>query len=383
MTSYELDKSKWGGAAVFDQLLDCIREKRQEFENQKYISQDVVEKFKEIGMYRAFVPESFGGDEKTPVEFMLAVEAISAADGSAGWVSSFGMNPAYLSALPIETLNEIWKDTPDIVFGAGIFPPQPVENVGDKYQLNGRWKFASGCKGASLLGVGIITKDKSDLPRIAVLPAEEFEIDEDSWNVHGMTATGSFDLLLKDKTVSPDWTCIRGGKPNLEGNFFHYPTLSFAAQVLSVTTAGIARGALDLVYQMAEGRKSVTGAPNVADRSYVQIEMAKAEARLRSARSFFYESAESAWDCILTNGEVTPDLVNLLRLSTSHLTRECAEVTSTAYKMVGMTSVYCDHPLSRAFRDVHLVVQHAFMGEITFQNAGAMFFGKKPLPGYL
>ena len=68
MTSYELDKSKWGGAAVFDQLLDCIREKRQEFENQKYISQDVVEKFKEIGMYRAFVPESFGGDEKTPVE---------------------------------------------------------------------------------------------------------------------------------------------------------------------------------------------------------------------------------------------------------------------------------------------------------------------------
>lgn len=383
MSRYTLDKNLWGGSEKFDALLTDIRDRRSEFEKLRYLPQDVVDTYKDIGIYRAFVPKSFGGDEKSPVEFLLAVEAISAADGSAGWVSSFGMNPAYLAALPIETLNEIWKDTPDIVFGAGIFPPQPVDDVDGGYKINGHWKFASGCKGASLLGVGIVTQEESKLPRIAVLPADQCDIDEESWGVHGMAATGSFDLRVTDQVVAKEWTCVRGGKPNLDGDFFRYPSLSFAAQVLSVTTAGVAREALDCVYQMAEGRKSVTGAPNVGDRAYVQIEMAKAEARLRSARNFFYESAENAWNHVVEHGEITPELTNLLRLSTSHLTRECVEVTSTAYKMVGMTSVYYEHPLSRAFRDVHLAVQHAFMGEITFQNAGAMFFGKQPLPGYL
>ncbi len=383
MSAYVLDKSHWGGEAVFDALLADVRKRRKEFEAQRYISQDIVDKFKEVGIYRAFVPKKFGGDEKSPVDFLLAVEAISAADGSAGWVASFGMNPTYLAALPHETLEKIWQDTPDIVFGAGIFPPQKVKSVDGGYLVNGRWQFASGCKGTSLLGAGIITEEKTALPRLAVMPSEKVAIDEESWNVHGMTGTGSFDIIVNDVVVPEEWTCIRGGKPNLDGAFFHYPALSFATQVLSVTTAGIAREALNIVYQMAETRKSVTGAPNISDRSYVLIEMAKAEARLRSARGFFFDSAQAAWDCVNETGELTPDVISMLRLSSSHLTRECADVTATAYKMVGMTSVYYDHPLSRCFRDVHLATQHAFMGEITFQNAGAMLFGKEPLPGYL
>ncbi len=383
MTAYVLDKTRWGGEKIFDALLNDVRARRNEFETQRYISDDVVSKFKEVGMYRAFVPKNFGGDEKTPMEFLLAVEAIAAADGSAGWVSSFGMAPTYLAALPNETLDKIWQDTPDIVFGAGIFPPQQSVKAEGGYRVSGRWQFASGSKGTNLLGVGILTEEKTALPRMAVLPTEQVLIDESSWHVHGMAGTGSFDIVVDDVFVPEEWTCIRGGKPNIDGHFFRYPSLSLATQVLSVTTAGIARESLDIVYEMAEGRKSVTGAPGVGDRNYVQIEMAKAEARLRSARAFFYESTEQAWDAIAEHGEVPPDLINMLRLSASHLTRECAEVTATAYKMVGMSSVYYAHPLSRCFRDVHLATQHAFMGEITFQNAGAMLFGKQPLPGYL
>ena len=42
-----------------------------------------------------------------------------------------------------------------------------------------------------------------------------------------------------------------------------------------------------------------------------------------------------------------------------------------------------DSPLARCVNDAQVVTQHAFMGDITYQNAGAMFFGKQPLPGYL
>jgi alkylation response protein AidB-like acyl-CoA dehydrogenase len=382
MSVNTLDKSRWGGAEVFDQLLVDIRERRQEFEAQRFISKDIVERFQDIGIYRAFAPEQFGGDNKTPSEFLQVIEVLSAADGSAGWVASFGMNPAYLASLPMPTLEQVWQHSPDVVFAGGIFPPQPAVRVDGGFKVSGRWQFASGCMGASLLGVGILPEEKGGLPRMAVLKPEQVKI-EKTWNVHGLIATGSFDLVVEDAIVAEEWTFIRGSAPTLDAPFFRYPSLSFAAQVLSVTALGIAREALDIIVAMSSGRKSVTGAPLIGDRVYAQIEMAKAEAKLRSSRAFFYQAVDDVWAAIIAGGKPSAEQVSMLRLSTTHLTRECAEATQTAYNLAGMTSTYYDHPLSRCFRDSQMVTQHAFMGEITYQNAGAMLFGNDPLPGYL
>lgn len=377
-----VDKSQWGGEARFDALLESIRQRREEFEAQRHISQDIIEEFKAIGIYRAMVPASYGGDEKSPAEFLKMVEAISAADGSAGWVASFGMNPAYLAALPKATLDQVWRDSPDVVFAGGIFPPQPAERIDRGFRISGRWKFASGCMGASLCGVGILPDEEGALPRMAVLPRDQVVIDP-TWDMLGMVATGSHDLVVEDAYVPEEWTFVRGGKPTIESPFFRYPSLSFAAQVLAVTTLGLAREALDVVGAMAGGRKSVTGAPNLGEREYAQIALGKAEAKVRAARSFFYESTEAAWSAIEAGGEPSRDQVNLLRLSTTHLTQDCAEAVRDVYQISGMTGADNGHPLSRILRDSQLCTQHAFMGEITWKNAGAIFFGHDPLPGYL
>ncbi|RTE64828.1 flavin-dependent monooxygenase [Amphritea opalescens] len=382
MTANVINKEAWGGAEVFDALLADIRLRRQEFETQRYVSQDIVERFKEIGVYRAFVPKRFGGDEKSPTEFLQMVEAISAADGSAGWVASFGMNPAYLASLPLETIEKVWAETPNVVFAGGIFPPQPAKRVEGGFLVNGRWQFASGCMGSSICGVGITPDDGESLPRMAVIPRDQVTI-EPTWNVVGMVGTGSHDLVVEDVIVPEEWTFTRGGKPTLDSPFFKYPSLSFAAQVLAVTTLGLAREAIDVVRGMAAGRKSVTGAPNLGEREYVQIEIAKAEAKVRSSKAFFYESTNDVWATIMAGDEPTPDQVSMLRLSATNLTHECAEAIRIAYQVSGMTGAYNDHPLSRIMRDSMMCTQHAFMGAITYKNAGAMLFDHKPLPGYL
>jgi len=382
MSRYQIDKSAWGGKDKVDALLQEIRDRRMEFEEQKYISADIINTFKEVGVYRAFVPKQFGGDEQSPLEFLLLVEAIAAASGSAGWVASFGMNPAYLAALPMESIEKVWQDSPDVVFAGGIFPPQPAKLEAGKYNVSGRWSFGSGCMGASLIGVGI-KDENSPLPRMAVLPKEQVFIDQDSWDVHGMRGTGSFDLVVDNVQVAPEWTFVRGSKPNLDTDFFRYPALTFAAQVLAVNGLGIAREALDIVINSAKGRKSVTGAPNLGERAYVQVAIAKAEAKLQSIRSFFYESTQALWECIQRGEEPSRELISQVRLATSNVAHEAADVTQTAYRLAGMTGIYNHHPLSTCFKDANLVTQHAFMGEITFQNAGAILFGHDPLPGYL
>lgn len=372
------------GPAALDDLLVEIKKRRKEFETQKFISQDIIERFRALGVYRALVAKRFGGDEKSPAEFCQLVETISAADGSAGWVASFGIGGVYLAALPVDTLKQLYADTPDLVFAGGIFPPRPANYVEGGLMINGRWSFASGCMGSDVVGVGIAPTrgDAVGLPRMAVMPRRKIRI-EPNWDVAGLQGTGSHDLVVENVVVAEEWTFVRGGKSSLDEPLYSYPTLAFAAQVLSTVALGVARAALDELVAMSSGRSSVTGAPRLGDRIYVQLDVAKSEAALRSARSWFYEAIDDVWQVLLAGGTPSNQQVSMLRLSATHATRVSAEVARTVQMLSGMTGVYESSPLAACVRDAQMVTQHAFMGDITYQNAGAMFFNLPPLPGYL
>ncbi|MGO4752327.1 acyl-CoA dehydrogenase family protein, partial [Streptomyces sp. 2MCAF27] len=140
---------------TLDQVLAVVAERRAEFEQKRHVPPDVIAEFKRAGIYRAGVPKRFGGDALPPAEFLALIERISEVDGSAGWVASFGSSGIYLAALPEETQARLYADGPDVAFAGGLFPVQPAERAEGGYRVSGRWKFASGCKGADLLGVGI------------------------------------------------------------------------------------------------------------------------------------------------------------------------------------------------------------------------------------
>ncbi len=371
-------------AAGLDDLLQDIRKRRKEFEAQRFISPDIIQGFKKVGVYRALVAQRFGGDEKSPAEFCRLIERISQADGSAGWVASFGIGGIYLAALPLATLEKLYANGPDVVFAGGIFPPQPAERVDGGFKVNGRWSWGSGSMGAEVVGAGILPKnaDGSGLPRMAVMPREKVQI-APNWDVMGLLGTGSHDIVVKDVVVPEEWTFVRGGPASLDTPLYRYPTLSFAAQVLTVVGLGIARAAIDEVLGMAAGRASVTGAPNLGERVYVQLEIAKIEAELRAARAWFFEAIDDVWQVLVAGGKPSDHQVSMLRLSTTHASRVGADVARRAQMLSGGTGVYESSPLAAQVRDAQMITQHAFMGDITYQNAGAMLFGLKPLPGYL
>lgn len=249
-------------------LLGNLRARRDELHALGHIPQDLVEQFQSLGLYRAFVPEKLGGAGTSPVEFLRMVEEISAADGSAGWVASFGFASKYLSSLPASTLAEIYGESPDVVFAGAVFPPQIAAPTEGGYRVNGRWGFGSGSMGASLIGVGIKLEGESGgLPRMAVMPANKIRIEE-NWNVIGMFATGSHDLVVEDVVVPEDYTLIRGAPPSIDTPAYHYPTMAMAAQVLAIVGAGVAREAIDILMAMAT-KKSITGAPALGDRPNV------------------------------------------------------------------------------------------------------------------
>ena len=364
---------------LFQQVLAEVRERREEFDALSHVPRDMIERFKQVGIYRAATPKCFGGDALAPGLFLQMIERISEADGSAGWVASFGSAGVYLAALPPETLAELYADSPDLVFAGGLFPLQPAQVVEGGWQVNGTWKFASGCMGADLLGVGIGAAGGK--PRTAVFRPQQVEIIE-NWDVVGLKGTGSHDLRVSDKRVDERWTFIRGGASTIDEPLFRYPSIAYAAQVLAVVNLGLARAALDEISRMAGG-SGITGAPKLSDRAYVRIEIAKAEAKLNAARGFFYSATEQVWNSILAGNPVTPEQTSLLRLSAIHVSQAGAEVVQSAYSLAGTTAIYLRHPLQRYLRDSMVVTQHAFLSEGLYDGAGSVFLGVQPFPGYI
>ncbi|WP_246775075.1 acyl-CoA dehydrogenase family protein [Bradyrhizobium diazoefficiens] len=125
------------GGITLSSLLAEIRARRSEFVTAQKIPDDIIHGFKRLGVYRAMVAKCFGGEERTPAAFCRMIERISAADGSAGWVASFGGAACYLAALPIETLGKIYANGPDVVYAGGLFPLQPARRSTDGFIVNG------------------------------------------------------------------------------------------------------------------------------------------------------------------------------------------------------------------------------------------------------
>jgi len=370
-----------------DALCQEIRERActGEFDNQAYVSQDIIDKLKQIGVYRALVPKRFGGNEWSPKQFCELIEQLSKADGSVGWVASFGMSPAYLGSLPEATLEQLYKDSPDIVFAGGIFPPQPAEITDAGVVVSGRWKFSSGCMGADIVGVGISPQKDNEaqgLPRMAVMPANKAEIDM-TWDTVGLKGTGSHDLVVKDVLVAKEWTFVRGEPSKLPEPFFKYPSLSLATQVLTVVGIGVAAAALEEFQKLAPGKSSITGGAEIANRPVTQYEFAQAEAEFKAARVWFYDTMQIVWNEVLAGRTPSAAQISDMRLSCTHVARVCAHVTRKIQMLAGMTAIYTHNPFSRFVNDTNVVTQHAFMGDATLQNAGLVSFGMKPAPGYL
>ncbi|WP_225899701.1 acyl-CoA dehydrogenase family protein [Croceicoccus gelatinilyticus] len=367
---------------VPESFLAEMRQRRGEFAALGRLPRDVVERLRGFGTYRALVAKRYGGMETTPARFLEYVETLATADGSVGWVASFGVSSMYLAALPEATLAKIYADGPDVIFAGALFPPQKAERCEGGLKISGRWPFGSGSTGADLIGVGIkVDEEGGGLPRMAVMPSSSATI-EDNWDVIGLRGTGSHDIVVKDAVVSDDWTFVRGSAPSLDSPLYRYPAMAFAAQVLAIVGVGVGRAALDELVAMAAGRGSITGAPTLANRPYVQTEVAKAEAKLRSARAFFYEATEDAWATLCAGDPASDKQAMMLRLASSNVARAGCDVAQMAFNLSGTTGIYNDHPLSAFLHDALVVAQHAFLAEGTFQSAGRVMFDLDTPAGY-
>jgi alkylation response protein AidB-like acyl-CoA dehydrogenase len=360
-----------------------VRARGDEIERGRRIPADLSKGFARAGFYRMCVPEVYGGLELPPADTMYTIETLAQADGSAAWVVFIGATSgSVLALLPPDSARAIFS-SPEVMLG-GVFAPRgkAVAEAGG-FRVNGRWQWGSGTQNADWVmgGCEVIRDGQPELlrngtprSRMMIAPASEIEF-FDTWYVSGLCGTGSTDFGMNELFV-PDARAVGLGVDGpLERPLYAFPQFGLLAMGIAAVTLGLARAAIDALVEIAGGKTPQGSARPLAARPSAQADVSRAEAMLRSARAFYYEAIEQAWDGACARGQIEAEHRRDVRLATTHATRACADAVDLMYDLGGGTSVYQRSPLQRIFRDVHVATQHMMVSPATLELTGRLLLG--------
>ncbi|GAA3876104.1 acyl-CoA dehydrogenase family protein [Saccharothrix violaceirubra] len=324
------------------ELFETIRTGAAEADRVGRLPDTVVNALVEAGVTRRLAPARFGGGQLDLPAWVAEIEALSAADGSAGWTAmTTSATSALAWYLPEETADEVFSP-PDAVV-AGTAAPRGTL-TGDR--VTGRWGWGSAVDWCTWVVGGISTPEG---PRLALFPRADVIVHE-TWDVAGLRGTASHEWEVVDAFVPAD---RRVWPPSLhvEAPLPSFPFFSFLAMGVASVCLGIAGRALDEV-------ESTDGL----------LDLATADARLAAARAFLRAEVDERWASALTGGESTLRQRARLRLACSHAAHEAVSVTRSAFEVAGGSAVFSSSPLQRCLRDVHVAAQHAMVSRRLFET---------------
>ena len=120
----------------------------------------------------------------------------------------------------------------------------------------------------------------------------------------------------------------------------------------------MARASLTTFYELAGAKSPRRMHGLLRDQPLVQADIGHAEAHLRAGRAFLTEAVRDLWAAVSATGTISLDQRAALRLAATHAIWLAVQVVDIVYNAAGATSIYEEHPLQRAFQDIHVISQH-------------------------
>jgi alkylation response protein AidB-like acyl-CoA dehydrogenase len=359
-----------------------------EIERTRRIPEPLLGHLHDSRLFRMLLPRSIGGDEVDPAVYVAAVEELARHDASLGWIVFVTNSSALIAAYLAPAANRaIFADPRS---NASWGPPNAsrAQAVEGGYRLTGRWDFSSGCRQAKWMGAhchvqeadGTLRLNRFGRPTIRTLlfPVEQATL-IDTWQTIGLRGTASDSYGVEELFVDEAFSTTRED-PTLrrEGG----PLYAFTMQCLYATGVaavafGIARAMLSEFIELAS-RKSPRGLNRLADSAVVQADVARAEARLGSARAYLIETLSSIYAEASADAPIEVSDRARVRLACTNAIQGAAEVADFAYKAAGVDAIFPGSPFERRFRDMHTLSQQIQARNAHFESVGQILLGVPP-----
>lgn len=363
--------------------LDTVSEYAAQGRADRQVPKEVIEAIRQTGYYRAFLPKQYGGLESTPQEFFKASIDIAERDMATAWISGIIAVHAYqLSLMDPKAAEEVYSAGPDTLICSSYNPAfAKVATAEDGFMLSGRWAWSSGshhCDWA-LLGGLIMDQEDNIHYRTFLVPKSDYQI-EDTWNVMGLQATGSNDVVIDEPVFVP----IHRTHHQMDGfNRKHFqdnpmysiPWAQMFIRVVCTPAIGAAKHALKLFVDNAT--QSSTDPTRLASDPDVSRRVAEAANLIDETEAILFRNFDVMMDSVM-NGDGELDMMDRVkwRYQASLVIERMMEAVDLLFNIAGGRSVFDGSAIQDIWHDVHIARAHVANNPIGFaRNMGGMHLG--------
>lgn len=392
VTDLAVDESLVARARTLEPI---IRQHADTTERERRLARPVLQAMREAAFFRMFTPRALGGLEADPVTVARVTEEIASFDSAAAWALQAGNTGSWWAGhFPEKGIAELFAEGPDLLMTASFAPPHRAESVPGGYRFTGRGPLASTIHDSPwVLMTGIVFDGEQPRmtsfgPTVVALALRTSEVQIiDTWHSLGMRGTDSNDVAVEGVFVpearSFFVTPVYEPAPQFAGPLYRLPALASADVVIAPVALAIARGAIAALREVADRKTPLGSTKTMRHKPAVQSALADAEAQLRAARLFFYETLNTTWQRALANESPTLEQRADLMLACTHAVRSSAHVADLMHRMGGSSGIYERSRLERHFRDAQTVRQHGFMSESRLETVGQVYLGIEPEFGFV
>ena len=369
---------------VAEELSKECYEQSDIIEKARRLPADMSAKLAKAQLYKLGVPKSLGGLEVPPAIASQIFETLARGDASCGWVTFIAATSGTsLVAIPEAAAAEVFSDPETLI--TGVFAPTgKAEKVDGGFRVTGRWQWGSGSQNADWIMGGCMLKEngepmlgKNGQPRnhMMIMPKDEVEF-LDTWHVSGLKGSGSLDYQVTDIFVPEERAVgyLQAGSAR-SNPLYAFPNFTLLALGIAAVCLGIARASIDELVELAQKKRRVSSSKTVAEHQVSQMTLAQAEADLRSARLFYYDALDDAWQNAVAGDKVTIEQRRNLRLATTNAVIKSVSVVGEMYSLGAGSAVYENSRLQRHFRDINVAKSHIMVAPSTLETIGRLFFG--------
>jgi alkylation response protein AidB-like acyl-CoA dehydrogenase len=354
---------------------------------------------RDIGYFDIVKPAMFGGYEH---DFDVLVDLnieLAKSCASTAWVGGLLAAHQWLIAgFPEQAQRDVWDANPEALACGSYAPATKAIAMEGGFRLSGRWSFASGCDNTQWsLCAALLPKadDGQFAPAFLLVPASDYVID-DTWNVVGLSGTGSKTLVLNDVFVPAhrmlsfaDTTSGQtpGAAMYAANPTFSIPMLSNIPSCLASAAVGAASGALE-DYLAATSRRvtrgAVAGSNNrMADFPTIQLRVAEAAASVDAAREILLRDLRDRAVTVRDTRLISIEDRIVSRRGQAFSVALAIRATEALNASTGGLGLDLANPVQRAWRDANAVGRHISMNwDAVGTMYGQMALGLTPQGQY-
>ncbi|WP_019926241.1 hypothetical protein [Nocardia sp. BMG111209] len=338
------------------------------------LSDESVALVRQAGVMRMLQPVEFGGYAAHPRDFAEAVMAVAKVCGSTGWVCGVGgVHPWEMALMDPRLPAEVWGGDPDTWIASPYAPQGLATPVDGGYTLKGRWNFSSGTDHCDWIFLGALVAGPDGKPAQpvrslhVVLPRADYTIVDDSWDVIGLSGTGSKDVIV-DGAFIPAYRTIDAGEV-AEGaaaaeragrteTVYKLPFWTMFPLGITGAVIGICEGALAAHLDYQRARVGAIGGPVRSD-PYSLYAISEAAADIAASRTQLLDGISRLYDRIEAGGEIGFEDRSLVRRNQIRCAWRAVTAVDQIFARSGGNAVRRGNPLQRFWRDAHVGLQHA------------------------